>query len=103
MEGKEQVHLQSCFILGLHVLTRDALAAGLAACSTYANMFPPDKSFSWARHDITHLVTYCDVVHIVESLSYSYGIFRFESLSDLLTLFKNIYVTIARSYNILRG
>ena len=41
MEGKEQVHLQSCFILGLQVLTRDALAAGLAACSTYANMFPP--------------------------------------------------------------
>ena len=41
MEGKEQVHLQSCFILGLQVLTRDALAAGLAACRTYANMFPP--------------------------------------------------------------
>ena len=41
MEGKEQVHLQSCFIIGLQVLTRDALAAGLAACSTYANMFPP--------------------------------------------------------------
>ena len=40
MEGKEQVHLQSCFIIGLQVLTRDALAAGLAACSTYANMFP---------------------------------------------------------------
>ena len=28
-----------------------------------------DKSFSWARHDITHLVTYCDEVHIVESSS----------------------------------
>ena len=41
MEGKEQVHLQSCFILGLQVLTRDALAAGSAACRTYANMFPP--------------------------------------------------------------
>ena len=41
MEGKEQVHLQSSFIIGLQVLTRDALAAGLAACSTYANMFPP--------------------------------------------------------------
>ena len=41
MWGKEQVHLQSCFIIGLQVLTRDALAAGLAACSTYANMFPP--------------------------------------------------------------
>ena len=41
MEGKEQVHLQSCFILGLQVLTRDALAAGLAACRTHANMFPP--------------------------------------------------------------
>ena len=41
MEGKEQVHLQSCFIIGLQVLTRNALAAGLAACSTYANMFPP--------------------------------------------------------------
>ena len=41
MEGKEQVHLQSCFLLGLQVLTRDALAAGLAACRTHANMFPP--------------------------------------------------------------
>ena len=38
MEEKEQVHLQSCFIIGLQVLTRDALAAGLAACSTYANI-----------------------------------------------------------------
>ena len=35
------MHLRSCFIIGLQVLTRDALAADLAACSTYANMFPP--------------------------------------------------------------
>ena len=42
------------------------------------------------------------MVHIVETLSYIYGIFRFErfeSRSDLLTLLKNIYVNIARSYH----
>ena len=61
-----------------------------------------DKNFNKIRHDITHLVTYCDVVHIVASFSYIYGIFRFESLSDLLTLFKYIYISIARSY-IFRG
>ena len=37
-------------------------------------------------------ITNCDVVHM-------YGIFRSESLSDLLTLLKNMYVNIARSYN----